>query len=187
MWDISHIFLKMLSKFQSIKFWNILTNPIKLLQCALLHNIMVVFGPTRLILPTDKEWKHKSKYGIAQFWFITVANRISEVGRDCITRAVYVSWWKWDAGSIPFFWRFPEEFQVDMMKRKRHGQRNGSQLTNTRQRRLRINTKLQLQDKINKLRRYGYVILGAIKSVLDVFTVPKADAIDLCTMKQAVG
>ena len=45
MWDIPHGFLKLLSKLQSIEFWNILTNPIKLLQYALLQNIMVVFGP----------------------------------------------------------------------------------------------------------------------------------------------
>ena len=35
--------------------------------------------------------------------------------------------------------------------------------------------KNQLEGKINKLRKYGYVALGIVKSVLDVFTVPKAD------------
>ena len=38
-------------------------------------------------------------------------------------------------------------------------------------------SKAQLEVKINKLRKYGYVALGMMKSVLDVFTVPKADDI----------
>ena len=38
-------------------------------------------------------------------------------------------------------------------------------------------TKKQLESKISKLRKYGYVALRVMKSVLDVFTVPKADDI----------
>ena len=34
-----------------------------------------------------------------------------------------------------------------------------------------------MEDKIIKLRKYGYVALGVVKSVMDVFTVPKADDI----------
>ena len=44
-WDISTMLTKMLSKLQSIEFWNILTNPIKLLQYALFHTLVTVFGP----------------------------------------------------------------------------------------------------------------------------------------------
>ena len=41
-------------------------------------------------------------------------------------------------------------------------------------------TKKQLESKISKLRKYGYVALGVMKSLLDVFTVPKAD--DICPL-----
>ena len=40
-----------------------------------------------------------------------------------------------------------------------------------------LDTKKKLEGKITKLRKYGYVALGAVKSVLDVLTVPKADYI----------
>ena len=41
---------------------------------------------------------------------------MGEAGRDCIVRAAHASWWKWDAGSRPFFWRFPEPFIIDMIE-----------------------------------------------------------------------
>ena len=64
----------------------------------------------------DPEWSIKSEYGLVQVWRLSHAKLILEAGRDCITRAAHSSWWKWDAGSRPFFWRFPREFRVDMMK-----------------------------------------------------------------------
>ena len=36
-----------------------------------------------------------------------------------------------------------------------------------------------MEDKIIKLRNCGYVALGVVKSVLDIFTVPNADNIML--------
>ena len=54
------------------------------------------FSHVWVILPIDEEWKHKSEYGITQSRCTTVANPIAEAVRDCITRAAYVSWWKWD-------------------------------------------------------------------------------------------
>ena len=45
MWDISTTIIKKLSKLQLIEFWAIIFNPIKLLQCALLHTLVMVVGP----------------------------------------------------------------------------------------------------------------------------------------------
>ena len=69
-----------------------------------------------IIRPHENGWKRESEYGSSQLWFITTGQAVAEAGRDCITRAAYATWWKWDAGSRPFFWRFPEEFRVDMMR-----------------------------------------------------------------------
>ena len=42
MWDVSTTLIKQLSKVQMMEFWAILVNPIKLLQCALLHALVIV-------------------------------------------------------------------------------------------------------------------------------------------------
>ena len=44
MWDVSTMLIKMISKAQLIEFWSILQHPIKLLQYALVHTLVVVFG-----------------------------------------------------------------------------------------------------------------------------------------------
>jgi hypothetical protein len=31
--------------------------------------------------------------------------------RDCILRCCNSSWWEWDAGSRPLFWRWPAEYR----------------------------------------------------------------------------
>ena len=43
MWDVSTLFIKMLSKAQLIDFWSVLQHPIKLLQYALVHTLVAVF------------------------------------------------------------------------------------------------------------------------------------------------
>ena len=63
----------------------------------------------------EKGWKNESEYKSSQCG-VTSAKTVAEAGRDCVTRAAYTPWWKWDAGSRPFFWRFPEEFRMDMME-----------------------------------------------------------------------
>ena len=35
--------------------------------------------------------------------------------------------------------------------------------------------KTQLEGKVSKLRKYGYVAFGIVKSALDILTIPKAD------------
>ena len=45
MWDISNRVIKLLSNRQLIELWNIQTNRVKLLQYALLHTVLTVFGP----------------------------------------------------------------------------------------------------------------------------------------------
>jgi hypothetical protein len=33
------------------------------------------------------------------------------IGKDCILQVVDSTWWIWDGGSTPFFWRRPGEFR----------------------------------------------------------------------------
>jgi hypothetical protein len=41
-------------------------------------------------------------------------NQYVEIGRDCVQRISYCSWWNWDGGSTPFFWRCPSESMTHM-------------------------------------------------------------------------
>ena len=43
-WDISPALCKLFSKLQFLEFWSILINPIKLLQCGLLHSLLIILG-----------------------------------------------------------------------------------------------------------------------------------------------
>jgi hypothetical protein len=43
------------------------------------------------------------------FWENTQADK--EPGRDAIWRIAEASWWEWDAGSAPIYWRWPPEYQ----------------------------------------------------------------------------
>ena len=130
------------------------------------------------INPSAVNWHMESGYGSFQEWRITHAKLIIEAGRDCITRAAHSTWWKWDAGSRPFFWRFPREFRVDMMKGNTTWVKKQLPLYKRKAKHLKDPiAKEQLESKISKLRKYGYVALGVVKSVLDVFTVPKAEDI----------
>ena len=94
--------------------------------------------------------------------------------RECIGRAAETSWWKWDKGSRPFFWRWPEEFMMDVRdgikpwiskslpqyKAKKH---KGSQNED------------KVIEKVNKVREAQYISEGLVYSTIDVFDVPKGD------------
>ena len=84
---------------------------------------------------------------------------MAEAGKDCITRAAYATWWKWDAGSRPFFWRFPEEFRVDMMKGNRTWIKKDLPSYRRKAKKIKdLDTKKKMEGKITKLQKYGYVV-----------------------------
>ena len=98
-----------------------------------------------------------------------------ETGLIAISYAVKASWWDWDSGSAPFFWRFPKEWQKDM----RDGvapQWLGEPLRCTQKQRKQkdpIKWKLE-RSKILKVRQRGYIaaLLG-ILSLTSFFSVLK--------------
>ena len=42
---------------------------------------------------------------------LVVTPETCEAASDCLRRASQASWWGWDGGSRPFFWRWPEDYQ----------------------------------------------------------------------------
>ena len=108
---------------------------------------------------------------------ITV-KKFVEAGRDYVTRASYSTWWKCGAGSRPFFCRFLEAFRLDTMKGNQTWIKKGLPSYRRKTKKIKdLDAKEKLKDKITKLRKYGYVALGVVTSVMDVFTVPKIDGI----------
>jgi hypothetical protein len=39
--------------------------------------------------------------------------RSLDVASKALAHAADASWWDWDRGSAPFFWRWPEEYQEE--------------------------------------------------------------------------
>ncbi len=60
------------------------------------------------------EWRWKAK-GVANYrsWWVRRyrASEDYKAGRDALYRGLWSSWWDWDAGSRPFFWRWPPDSQ----------------------------------------------------------------------------
>jgi hypothetical protein len=94
--------------------------------------------------------------------------------REGLYRVMESSWWEWQAGSTPFFWRWPEEFQ----ERIRDGippwisgqpapwgraQRGHRDPEKTR----------QVKKKLDKIRKRGYVEAGYVESLISFFVVEK--------------
>ena len=99
-----------------------------------------------------------------------------EAGRDAIARARGASFWDWDAGSFPFFWRWQPEVKRDM--------RDGTPLFVKGKlpkflRKQIISGDSRLKDKVkSKLTKVilrGYLALGAVLSLTSYFQVPKGD------------
>ena len=110
---------------------------------------------------------------MSQLWFTTTTRLAADGGRYFITRVANASSSKCDNRSRPFSWRFPAEFTLDIMTGNCTWIKKN--LPSYKRRAKRINdpqVNNQLEGKINKLRKYGYVALWIVKSVLYVFTVP---------------
>jgi hypothetical protein len=68
------------------------------------------------------EYSWAPGYGYLEYrdWYEWRAEEFTEdlaVGKDAVVRAANASWWNWDDGSTPFFWRWKPEY----VKRIRDG------------------------------------------------------------------
>ena len=94
-------------------------------------------------------------------------------GKDALDRAKASSFWGWDEGSTPFFWRRqPEVLQKDI--------RDGSTLFVIKDKLPRFHKSQQLPadkvvEKIQKVRLRGYIAAGLVISLTSFFQVPKGE------------
>ena len=100
-----------------------------------------------------------------------------DAGREAIDRACWASWWTWDAGSRPFHWRWPKEYQ----ERIRDGIRVHFKTTPPAycvpQRATKDPTdKARVVEKLQKVRDRGYIGPGPVKSLTSFFHVPKGES-----------
>lgn len=99
-----------------------------------------------------------------------------QAGCDCIRRCANSSWWDWDSGSRPLFWRWPSEYQKII--------RDGLPpwikgpmprcLVPQRSERDPIVRKV-ITSKLSKVREKNYLVPGEVRSLTSFFTVPKGD------------
>ena len=100
-----------------------------------------------------------------------------EAGLDGIRRAEQSSFWNWDGGSTPFFWRWQPEVQADM--------RDGTKLyvdksklpTFKKAQKLPRDKNIveRITEKIHKVRLRGYIAAGLVLSLTSFFHVPKGE------------
>jgi hypothetical protein len=149
-------------------------------------------GPDRLEVKTASEgfrWNNfpiatahyqwRPKYGKQsykswwnQFW--RYAERDREPGKDAIYRAADSSWWEWDEGSAPFYWRWPPDYRETI----RDGLEiwfSGSKPKWRRPQRVEkdLETRNKIVQKISKVRKRKYIAEGHVWSLTDFFCVPK--------------
>ena len=109
------------------------------------------------------EWVSEAKAGMDR-----------EAGRECIARAAASTFWAWDQGSRPFYWRWPERVRKDI--------RDGftvwiqGQLPNNRRPQRGEKdpvTRAQVKGKIDVARKRKYIEPGEVKNLTGYFPVPK--------------
>jgi hypothetical protein len=95
---------------------------------------------------------------------------------DCIRRAANSTWWSWDDGSRPFFWRWPEEY-VSQVRDGVNVWFDGSVSHFTRKQKGTLNTTRSemIRTKLDTIRDKGYVEDGQILSLMSYFDVPKGE------------
>jgi hypothetical protein len=100
--------------------------------------------------------------------------RSREIALECIQRACNSSWWNWDSGSRPFFWRWPDDYHKEIRDGVK-GWYSGGELSWKRKQRGPGSVELIpiVHDKLATIRDKGYVEVGPIWSLMPFFNVPK--------------
>ncbi|KAL7559822.1 hypothetical protein ACA910_003985 [Epithemia clementina (nom. ined.)] len=133
-------------------------------------------------------WVQKVTRGFWPWWQADVQQLVSvgrkphepslRAGISAIQHAQKSTWWDWDNGSSPFFWRFPSDWLEDM----RDGLKpmwiaSPRKYTRRQQNPLDPQTREKEKAKLSKVRQRGYITpLENIKSLTNFFSVPKGDA-----------
>lgn len=97
-----------------------------------------------------------------------------QAGKDCLTRGSDSSWWRWDAGSRCHFWRWPDEFREAVRDGQAHWLVSELPKFRRPQRKPVDEERLGKEaEKINKVRKMGYIVQGVVRSLTHYFSVEK--------------
>jgi hypothetical protein len=95
-------------------------------------------------------------------------------GWDAVKRSSESSWWDWDAGSAPFYWRWPRSYM--------HVIRDGLPIwfsgeppnyKRAQQKEKDEETRKRVVEKLDNVRKRRYISPGTVRSLTDFFSVPK--------------
>ena len=138
-------------------------------------------GPTVHFNAASKtyEWFSGGETNYRSWWVRRYkASEDHKAARDALHRGLWSSWWDWDAGSRPFFWRWPEgsqELMRDGMmvyfvseqprcRDKQHPERDKE-------------SKRLMEEKLQKVVDRGYLDNDqVVVSLTSFFSVPKGDS-----------
>mmetsp|Transcript_17572 Transcript_17572/g.49639 ORF Transcript_17572/g.49639 Transcript_17572/m.49639 type:complete len:1287 (+) Transcript_17572:10428-14288(+) len=99
-----------------------------------------------------------------------------QAAQESIQRARRASWWKWNDGSRPFFWRWPLEYQ-DIIRKGLPVHFHSVSPSNRRPQRGVDNqeTRAKMQEKLDTVRSRRYITPGPVNSLTSFFSVPKGE------------
>lgn len=95
---------------------------------------------------------------------------------DCIVRCCGASWWAWDIGSRPLFWRWPVDYQLQVRDGVSPWYLTEVKTWRRPQRPPKHPDRMpKIQEKLQTVRSKGYVSPGKVLSLMSFFEVPKGD------------
>jgi hypothetical protein len=128
------------------------------------------------------EYSWNSSYGYLDYrdwyeWRWGKFDKDMTVGKDAVLRAARSTWWNWDDGSTPFFWRWKPEY----VERIRDGVPVYFKTIPPRnlrpQRDASTNEMRELMGKkLEKIMDRCYIAPGLVKSLTSFFAVPKGES-----------
>jgi hypothetical protein len=106
------------------------------------------------------------------FWDVAAAEKFG--GRDAVGRAADSSWWDWDTGSAPIYWRWPEEYRTvvrDGLEIWFSGEKPKWRQVQKKERDK--VTRQRVITKLDKARKRKYISPGTVTSLTDFSAYPR--------------
>lgn len=97
-----------------------------------------------------------------------------EYGQELLEKIGDATWWEWKGGSVLFYWRWPKGYRA----RAKHGLQvcftDKKPTTLARQKKEKDEEqRRKIQEKVSKVLKRRYLGVGAVKSLISFFAVPK--------------
>jgi len=142
-------------------------------------------------------WRRKVARDFRAWWKLELAEakkmgkkadlRSLRKGTEALRYAAGASWWGWEAGSAPFFWRWPPEIR-DVIRDGEPPRFIGPPPSYRRPYKVPKDdeTRVKQGAKVQKVRRQGYIgpLEERILSLMDFFSVDKAKVLDPETLQE---